>query len=86
MRTAPSPATGALEFDTRVRFQGKLLPTSVLVSLARNIFSTFPPVSARYCAEGMVAEGPRNLKEKKEKRYLNCTPSKSRPHGPILLL
>ena len=34
------------------------------------------------CCEGIVAERPR----KKEKRYLNCTPSKLRPHGPILLL
>jgi len=32
--------------------------------------------------EGMVAERPR----KTEKRYLNCTSSKSRLHGPILLL
>jgi len=33
-------------------------------------------------AEGMVAERPR----KKEKICLNCTSSKSRLHGPILLL
>jgi len=31
---------------------------------------------------GMVTERPR----KKGKRYFNCTPSKSRPHEPILLL
>jgi len=34
------------------------------------------------CCEGMVAERPR----KRGKRYLNCTPSKLRPHRPILLL
>ena len=32
--------------------------------------------------EGMVTERPR----KKERIYLNCTPSKSRPHELILLL